>query len=663
MGDAAVRAGQPDGRDDGPAPRVALAAAPARALPGGHRRRCARAAPALGPGAVDVEPDHRAPGRRSIDPDELVKRLANFGYRREELVEHRGEFARRGAIIDVYPSTGDAPVRIDLWGDEVDRLTTFGVNDQRSTADLDEAIVFPARELIPTDDVQARAKRLVAAEPWGREQWERLGRGRAVRRAWRAGCRGSVDDDRAAHRRPARARPRSCWSSRGAAATGPPTCSPRRTTSPRPWPRRGNATPSWPFPACTPSPTGCSPASGSFWSIDSVPESPGDADRRGVGLGPGRRRRRGARAPPQPAARQRATASSSPPTATDRQPGCAACSSTTASTCPSSTRRPTDLTASRRHGSSSRRSITASRSRTPRSPSSPRATSPDGGAPTAVPAPAAATASGSSRTSSRACYVVHFQHGVGQYEGMVKRTIGGVERDYLLLAYKGGDKLYVPSRPDRHAAPVRRRRGADAAPPRRRPTSPRPRAGSGRRCARSPRSSSCSTRSGCTAEGHAFGQRHAVAGRDGGCVPVRRDARPADGHRRREGRHGAGVPDGPPRVRRRRVRQDRGRDPGRVQGDPGRQAGRRARADDAARHPARQTFADRFAGYPIRVEVLSRFLTAAQASDVIDGLALRRGRLRDRHPPPAHRRRRASRTSACSSSTRSSASACSTRRR
>ena len=42
-------------------------------------------------------------------------------------------------------------------------------------------------------------------------------------------------------------------------------------------------------------------------------------------------------------------------------------------------------------------------------------------------------------------YVVHHQHGVGKYEGMVKRAIGGVERDYLLIAYKGGDKLYVPS--------------------------------------------------------------------------------------------------------------------------------------------------------------------------------------------------------------------------
>ncbi|HZB71531.1 MAG TPA: transcription-repair coupling factor, partial [Acidimicrobiales bacterium] len=42
-------------------------------------------------------------------------------------------------------------------------------------------------------------------------------------------------------------------------------------------------------------------------------------------------------------------------------------------------------------------------------------------------------------------YVVHVQHGVGRYAGMVTRSIGGVERDYLLLEYKGGDKLYVPS--------------------------------------------------------------------------------------------------------------------------------------------------------------------------------------------------------------------------
>ena len=82
-----------------------------------------------------------------------------------------------GAIIDVFPSTGDAPVRIDLWGDEVDRLTTFGVNDQRSAGDLAEALVFPARELLPSDELSERARRLVAREPWGREQWERIAEG------------------------------------------------------------------------------------------------------------------------------------------------------------------------------------------------------------------------------------------------------------------------------------------------------------------------------------------------------------------------------------------------------------------------------------------------------------------------------------------------------
>ena len=130
----------------------------------------------LGPEATSTDPIAVHPAD-VVDPDELVARLVAFGYRREELVEHRGEFARRGAIIDVFPSTGDAPVRIDLWGDEVDRLTRFGVNDQRSIDDLAEALIFPARELIPTDDVRARASKLVGAEPWGREQWERLAEG------------------------------------------------------------------------------------------------------------------------------------------------------------------------------------------------------------------------------------------------------------------------------------------------------------------------------------------------------------------------------------------------------------------------------------------------------------------------------------------------------
>ena len=56
-------------------------------------------------------------------------------------------------------------------------------------------------------------------------------------------------------------------------------------------------------------------------------------------------------------------------------------------------------------------------------------------------------------------FVVHQVHGVGRYEGMVARAIGGVERDYLLIAYRGGDKLYVPTD---QVGTVRRYTGGDS---------------------------------------------------------------------------------------------------------------------------------------------------------------------------------------------------------
>jgi transcription-repair coupling factor (superfamily II helicase) len=112
-----------------------------------------------------------------IDPEDLVARLVGMGYRREYQVEHRGELAVRGSIVDVFGSTADGPVRIDLWGDEVDRLTEFSVGDQRSTGDVASVELFGARELLPTAEVRERAGRLVGEAPWGRAQWERLHEG------------------------------------------------------------------------------------------------------------------------------------------------------------------------------------------------------------------------------------------------------------------------------------------------------------------------------------------------------------------------------------------------------------------------------------------------------------------------------------------------------
>jgi transcription-repair coupling factor (superfamily II helicase) len=150
-------------RDPERAPRVVVA--PVRAL-----------VQRLGPQATEVEPIVVGVGDQ-LDSTDLVERLVAAGYRREYQVEHRGEVAVRGSIVDVFPSTATTPVRIDLWGDEVERLTEFSVADQRSTIDVSELEIFPARELLAAVEVRERAAALVAKEPWGREHWERLADG------------------------------------------------------------------------------------------------------------------------------------------------------------------------------------------------------------------------------------------------------------------------------------------------------------------------------------------------------------------------------------------------------------------------------------------------------------------------------------------------------
>ena len=130
----------------------------------------------LGPWRTAARPVVVARGDRIVVED-LVAELVGLGYRRESLVEHRGELAVRGGIVDVFPSTGDEPVRIDLWGDEVDRLTRFDVADQRSTDDLDQIELFGCRELVADAAMRERAAALVGAAPWGRLQWDRIADG------------------------------------------------------------------------------------------------------------------------------------------------------------------------------------------------------------------------------------------------------------------------------------------------------------------------------------------------------------------------------------------------------------------------------------------------------------------------------------------------------
>ncbi|HTZ08947.1 MAG TPA: transcription-repair coupling factor [Acidimicrobiales bacterium] len=130
----------------------------------------------LGPDEESGAPVVVTRGQR-VEQQGLVERLVGLGYRREYQVEHRGELAVRGGIVDVFPSTAELPVRVDLWGDEVDRLTEFDPGDQRSLDALDRVELFGCREVLPTPALRDRAAALVGAEPWGRSQWERLAAG------------------------------------------------------------------------------------------------------------------------------------------------------------------------------------------------------------------------------------------------------------------------------------------------------------------------------------------------------------------------------------------------------------------------------------------------------------------------------------------------------
>jgi transcription-repair coupling factor (superfamily II helicase) len=94
----------------------------------------------------------------TLAPDVLAERLAGLGYVRTDLVVHRGEFAVRGGIVDAYPGAAARPVRIEFIGDEVERLREFSPATQTSTGALDRIEVGPVRELLPDEDVRERAR-------------------------------------------------------------------------------------------------------------------------------------------------------------------------------------------------------------------------------------------------------------------------------------------------------------------------------------------------------------------------------------------------------------------------------------------------------------------------------------------------------------------------
>ncbi|HEU6446266.1 MAG TPA: transcription-repair coupling factor [Gaiellaceae bacterium] len=86
--------------------------------------------------------------------DELTERLALAGYERVERAEERGQFAVRGGIVDVFPTTGREPLRIELFGDEIESMRAYSPFTQRTLHPVDEAIIYPAAERLVRDSEQ-----------------------------------------------------------------------------------------------------------------------------------------------------------------------------------------------------------------------------------------------------------------------------------------------------------------------------------------------------------------------------------------------------------------------------------------------------------------------------------------------------------------------------
>ncbi len=96
---------------------------------------------------------------RELPPDALAERLVDLGYTRADIVEHRGEFAVRGGVVDVFAGDARRPVRLEYLGDEIESLREFSPSSQLSTAKVVRVLAPAVRELIPDDDIRALAGR------------------------------------------------------------------------------------------------------------------------------------------------------------------------------------------------------------------------------------------------------------------------------------------------------------------------------------------------------------------------------------------------------------------------------------------------------------------------------------------------------------------------
>jgi len=101
--------------------------------------------------------EYLEPGE-DVERGSLLKKLETGGYLRTSLVEEMGDYSVRGGVIDIFPPMYSAPVRLEFWGDRLESIRHFDPETQRTTDRLNELIILPASEIITTDENMRRAR-------------------------------------------------------------------------------------------------------------------------------------------------------------------------------------------------------------------------------------------------------------------------------------------------------------------------------------------------------------------------------------------------------------------------------------------------------------------------------------------------------------------------
>ncbi|SPD73960.1 Transcription-repair-coupling factor [uncultured Desulfobacterium sp.] len=93
-----------------------------------------------------------------VERDSLLRRLEANGYQRVSIVEERGDYSVRGGVIDVYSPIYPMPVRLEFWGDRLESIRQFDPLSQRSLGHLQEMVLLPANEIIMDEPAIKRAR-------------------------------------------------------------------------------------------------------------------------------------------------------------------------------------------------------------------------------------------------------------------------------------------------------------------------------------------------------------------------------------------------------------------------------------------------------------------------------------------------------------------------